>query len=160
LISLCIAFAPVAVHRTTSTFSQAVASVASLNRKRFALSVAIIGAVVTPIWTGSLRKADRHSWVIEDDAKRYQQAHGLKLDACFLAQQFTHHYDDDNERKICEDSDSLRGQNEIVKEMFNPMGLVPLMRDIVLGFLAPLAFVFFVPPLARAYYQWITAPPK
>jgi hypothetical protein len=126
------------------------------------LSVAIIGAVVTPIWTGSLREANRHSWsaTYEDDAKRYQQAHGLKPDACLLAQYFSHHYDDDNERKICEDSESLRGQNVIQKNISHPMAFVPLLRDSLLGFLTPLILVFFVPPLAGAYSRWVTGPPK
>ncbi|MGA8613719.1 MAG: hypothetical protein WB760_19010 [Xanthobacteraceae bacterium] len=142
-----------------------------LNRNRFAASVAIIGAVVTPIWTGSLREANRHIWTgerFEDDAVRYQKAHGLRPDACFLAHlgrsyllyDDKGHYDDDNERKICEDSDSLRGQNVVVVGKYNPAVLAPLVRDLLLGFLLPLGLVFFVPPVVAGYYRWVTKSPE
>ncbi len=36
----------------------------------------------------------------------------------------------------------------------------PFFRDVVLGFLAPLILMFVVPPLATAYFRWITTPSK
>lgn len=97
-----------------------------LNRKQFPVSVAIAGAIVTPIWTGSLKYADRHSWSyhLESDAQRYEQARGLKPEACLLAA-LKHQYDDDNERKICEDAERFRGQNVTSVETFNPAAFVP-----------------------------------
>ncbi len=137
--------------------------------KRVALSVAIAGAILTPIATGSFKKADRGSWTldIEDDQERYLMAHGVSWFACSAPEavaQFFHHttanYANETERKLCDESKSLFGENVIQKTVFNPTAFAPLFRDVLFGFLAPLIILPVVPPMARAYFRWITKPSK
>jgi hypothetical protein len=130
---------------------------ARLNRKRFALSLAIIGAIVTPIWTGSLNKAHAWHFTFEDDQTRYLTARGMKPYSCYIAG-LLKNYDVESEPKICSETENLVGKNVIQKSEFYPSGLVPLTRDLLLGFLTPFLLVLLVPRLARAYLRWVTKP--
>jgi len=141
---------------------------AQLNLKRVALSVAIAGAILTPIATGSLKKADRESWTldVEDDQERYLMAHGASRFACSAPEAVAlhfhtvTHYANENDRKLCDESKNLFGENVIEKTAFNRAAFIPPARDALLGFFAPLIFVFIAPPIARAYFRWITSRPK
>jgi hypothetical protein len=131
------------------------------------LSVAIVGAILAPIATGSLKKADRESWgtEVEDDQSRYLVAHGASRGACFgewLGQHFNTvpHYATESDRKLCEESRSLFGENAIDKVVYSRPNLVPVLRDILLRFFAPLIVVLVGPPMAAAYFRWVTKPPK
>jgi hypothetical protein len=135
--------------------------VVRLNKKRFALSLAIIGAIATPIWTKSLQSASEAfpiSFEYEnyiDDADRYLEAHGINKWACIIGT------NKETERNICEESRHLVGNNTIVEKTTEYRGfryelLAPFLRDIILSFLTPFIFVFVVPSIVRAYLRWVT----
>jgi hypothetical protein len=73
-------------------------------------------ASIAPIWTGSLRYADRHSWSIdfEDDQERYMAAHNVNRFTCSVSRAIASHfgeteqYDNENDRKLCDESKNLR----------------------------------------------------
>jgi hypothetical protein len=132
------------------------------------LSLAVVGAILTPVATGSLKKADRESWGlhIEDDRQRYLVAHGANPFTCMVAEWISAQshtaprYANENDQKLCDESENLRGENVTEKWVFNRTAFVPLLRDVLLGFLAPLIIVFVAPPIAAAYFRWVTKPPK
>jgi hypothetical protein len=141
---------------------------ARLNIRRVALSVAVASAILTPIATGSLKKADRDGWSIdfEDDQERYMAAHGVNRFTCLASRAVALHfggtewYANETDRKLCDESKNLIGENVIQKTVFNPTAFTPLLRDVLFGFLVPLVLMSVVPPMARSYFRWITKPTK
>jgi len=131
-----------------------------LNLKRFALSLGVVGAIATPILTGSFKDAVNRSWgiTLEDDEYRYLVAHGMNPYTCSIDQYFNQY--GGNERKICGEIRGLVGQNVVQKSFFNWTPLKRVLTDLLLGFFAPFVFVLFVPRVAKAYFGWVTQSSK
>jgi hypothetical protein len=89
-------------------------------------------------------------------------AHGVNRFTCLAARGVAAHfgvaeqYTNEADRKICDETRGLFGQNVSQKAVFNPTAFIPLFRDVLLGFLAPLIMMFVVPPIFRSYFRWIS----
>lgn len=127
-----------------------------LNKRRFALSLAIVCAIGVPIYTGSAKQAYRQASIpiFEDDEYRYLAAHGMNPYTCMVGKSWG--YSDEDQRKTCDEIKNLAGQNRIVRAEFNPKALLPLLRDVLLGLLAPFLLLFLIPPIGRLYWRWVS----
>lgn len=131
----------------------------SLNLKRFAVSLGIVGAVIAPILTGSFKAFSRVGWrtTLEDDQQRYLAAHGMNPWACLVDKNYR-----GIEPEICDKSQNLAGQNLRQTDFFDwdQASFIRFLMSISLGFLVPFAFVLMAPRIARAYFRWVTSAPK
>ena len=125
-----------------------------INIFRLAISIGIVGAVVTPLWTGSMKRALPNArWLyFEDDRDRFIEQRGLEAWICLNLSTITN----PDTRQTCVASESVPRSNSIVKTSLRWDRILPLVRDVVFGFIVPLIFVLLAPKAARAYLGWLT----
>lgn len=128
-----------------------------INKKRFALSLAIVGAIGVPVSTKSFKSAHLGRWatVYEDDADRYLKTIGLGEYYCIVAAR-----KDDMEREICQRAYHLRGQNVIERREAIPNSLGRMIVYALIGFLTPWIIIFGIPPIVKLYARWMTEESK
>lgn len=137
-----------------------------LNLRRLALSMGIIGAIITPLLTGSLRDFGS-SYYTEDDENRYLIAHNMDPYTCLierLHRQVAHDAqianDAVSEHRICNEVGGLVWQNRVVKWHFDGKVFGRFLMTVIFGFLVPFVVVLIVPRIAKAYFRWVTTPPN
>ena len=121
-----------------------------INSRRLGLSLAVIGAIVVPVWTGSFSLSSFRLWThsFEDDHDRYLESRGINRYSCIISPSA--------EVEACKAARALAGQNVIESNNFAPESLVKLIRDLLLGFLVPLVIVLIAPRIAGGYWRWLT----
>ena len=126
-----------------------------INMMRLALSLGIVGAVILPIRTKSFHQFGRET-TYEDDQTRFLAANGMNDYDCIIMSMPGERPPTDAEKAACSNSENIRGQHRIYTSTYHPSALLPLARDILVGFLGPFLVVLLVPKFARAYWGWLT----
>jgi hypothetical protein len=129
-----------------------------INLMRLALSLGIVGAVILPIRTGSIKRAEQGfiETAYDDDQSRLLDANNISAVDCMASPTLGSRYLTDGEKAICARADALSGQHASHSVTYHASAIIPLISDILVGFVCPFLFVIFVPRIARAYWVWLT----
>ncbi len=129
-----------------------------INIRRLAFSVGVVGAIATPIATGSLKRAVPLSpaFYFEDDRDRFIQQRGLESWICLNLPLIIN----PDTRQTCLDAEAIPRSHATLKTSIRVDKLLWLLWQMLLGFIAPAAIVLLVPRMIRAYVRWLTTNPN
>jgi hypothetical protein len=147
-----------------------------INVGRFALSVALLGMVFTPILTGSFGRFVRqptvtYDEIVKDNRGEFLRVHGSSPGECpfDLADPIwprgTKYYlgtyidadgtfvDGDKVPEICKQA--IDNERKTITS-YDSHKITLLLRDLMLGFLLPFVLILLGPILIRVYLRWVT----
>jgi hypothetical protein len=122
---------------------------ARLNTKRLALSLSIAGAIVVPLWTGSLMHFITNP--VTPAGVWYETVNKKTIDAQIICD-LSHKKDD------CDKADRLQEQlpKAYIEHPYSAsLNLRPLVGQIALGAVVPAFFVLIIPSIIRRYFRWL-----
>jgi hypothetical protein len=152
-----------------SPVSPAVASAsygfgAKINKKRLTLSLSMAGALLVPLWTGSLTRFIAHptwpagiDYEAVHDPREPPEVFKAEID-CAISVELHH-----PEASACETADRLREQFPVTRVSYpypaslNAYLAFPLLRDFIIGLIAPVFIVIVFPAAFQRYLRWLTS---
>lgn len=128
-----------------------------INMMRLAISLGIVGALILPIRTGSIKRAEGFMVsVYDDDQSRLLDSNYISLIDCMASPILGSRHLTDDEKAVCTKAETLSGQHVNLSFTYHANAIIPLISDIIGGFLGPFLFVLLIPRIARAYWAWLT----
>jgi hypothetical protein len=117
-----------------------------INAKKLAISVAVVGAVAVPLFTGSLARFARHPIYPAGDTVIAASTES-SIDCAINSLN----------KKACDQAASDPFATEHYSASLDTRRALPLLRDIAIGLVLPAFAVLVVPLMWRRYFRWLTA---